>query len=176
MHSAEVAYIHLLKSHLCWCCEFSLPRRDVDATRTLSPAVRWFEAWAELSRALAPAVTPKHHWGTAACLCCSVTARSCWRLCQQILRSWVCFWDSLKAGKSHQWTWLCSITVKEFIGENCENQLAVNEKKVVSTSIYYECFSCSFRSVACTTAIFITKCPPVYLRSTGQTDFKLLLQ
>lgn len=129
----------------------------------------------ELGRALAPAVTPMHHGGTAARLCCAVTAHSCWRLCQQVLHSWVCFWDNLNVGMSYQWTWLCSITVKEFIGRDCENQLAVNEKKVVSTSIYYECFSCSLHSVAYTTALFITKCSPVCLRSTGQTDFKLLL-
>lgn len=30
----------------------------------------------ELGRALAPAVTPVHHGGTAACLCCAVTAHS----------------------------------------------------------------------------------------------------
>lgn len=127
------------------------------------------------SRALAPAVTPCtwHLWGFAACPCSLLLG-----LCQHISALL-----ALLLGQSQGWhkrsvglAILCSITVIEFIGKTCENQLPVNEKKVVSTSIYYECFSCSFHSVACIIALFITEWSPVCLWSTGQTNFKLLLQ
>lgn len=88
VHSAEVASVHLLKSHLSWCCELSLPQR-------LWMPQPWGGLRPEVSRALAPAVPalPSALLGH----CCLPLLLG---LCQHTLLSCLCCWDSI-SGLGH---------------------------------------------------------------------------